>query len=169
MVGDEFSEDEVTKPCLASPRKWTFVVKMKPIGKARAKPRVRMKKKGRAGPAYKIWHQTPQKTVDGEEFIRMIAREAGVQMIHGPVGMRVLALFPTNVSDTKKQKAEKLAGGAWHMQKPDRDNVEKLVMDALSGIAYPDDCRSPHGTVTKRWVDRDLSEGSLTITIWELL
>ena len=41
-----------------------------------------------------------------------------------------------------------------HIQKPDADNIGKLVKDALNGVAYDDDCQVSTITVVKQWSDR---------------
>ena len=38
-----------------------------------------------------------------------------------------------------------------HTQKPDADNVEKAVLDALNGVAFLDDCQVYDVRVTKHW------------------
>ena len=38
---------------------------------------------------------------------------------------------------------------AWHDKKPDRDNLDKAVMDALKGIAWIDDAQVCDGTIRK--------------------
>lgn len=57
------------------------------------------------------------------------------------------AYFPIPPSYSKK-KAAALAGQP-HRQKPDRDNVDKAIMDAL----FKEDCGIAFGTLAKLWDD----------------
>jgi Holliday junction resolvase RusA-like endonuclease len=52
-----------------------------------------------------------------------------------PIGMYVDFYFEQPKSWSKKKKEETL----WHTSKPDIDNLQKGVKDALNGIAYVDD------------------------------
>lgn len=45
-----------------------------------------------------------------------------------------------------------------HIQKPDVDKLERAILDALSGVAYGDDCEIDTVGKTKRWGPR--GEGS---------
>lgn len=56
-----------------------------------------------------------------------------------------LAVFdPPPSWSTKRREA---ALGTLHRQKPDRDNIDKAVLDAL----FEDDCAIASGTIEKRW------------------
>jgi len=40
----------------------------------------------------------------------------------------------------------------WHIQKPDRDNLDKAILDSLTTIAiWRDDCQVCSGMIIKRW------------------
>lgn len=52
--------------------------------------------------------------------------------IRGPVALRIVFFFP-------RLKAARSHARAWKTTRPDLDNLEKAVMDALSGVAYVDD------------------------------
>jgi len=59
-----------------------------------------------------------------------------------------------------------------HTSKPDRDNVEKAVIDALGDFAglpplvWCDDCQIVAGPITKRWALLDEPPG-VAVAIWE--
>ena len=89
---------------------------------------------------------TPQATIDAEANIKAIAQAAGVQPIDGPIKMTIKAIYTPPKSWSKKKKLE--AMGTWKATKPDRDNLEKLVADALNGIAYADDAQVVTGTLS---------------------
>lgn len=80
---------------------------------------------------------TPQATLDGEARIQAAALRAEVEKIDGPVKLSCSFIYEPPKSWSKKKRAE--AMGAWKTTRPDRDNLEKLVADALNGIAYDDD------------------------------
>lgn len=44
--------------------------------------------------------------------------------------------------------------GQPHTHKPDKDNLEKAVLDALKGIVFTDDSRVASGSTAKWWAER---------------
>lgn len=46
-----------------------------------------------------------------------------------------------------------------HIQKPDFDKLERAVLDALTGVAYVDDCEVDTGGKHKRWGPRGEFKG----------
>lgn len=68
-----------------------------------------------------------------------------------------IAYLPIPPSWSKRKQAE-LAGRP-HRQKPDRDNIDKGVMDAL----FPEDSGIHTGTISKRWDDGKGPRLELTI------
>jgi Holliday junction resolvase RusA-like endonuclease len=109
-------------------------------GKPHAKQRARG---GRFG------HYTPKETVAAETFIRLTAAPLFAEPIAGPVGLDILAVFepPKSWSAAKRKR---MLGSA-HIQRPDFDNIEKSVCDALNGIAYADDGQIAEARTVKRW------------------
>lgn len=118
-----------------------FTVAGKPVGKAR--PRFT-----RRGFAY-----TPEKTVRYEAAVRAACIEAmkaqGVQKRVGvPLAIKCEFFFEPPKSWSKKRRTE-AADLAPYDQKPDGDNLLKIVKDALNGVAYDDDKRICSETATK--------------------
>lgn len=118
-----------------------FTVEGKPVGKAR--PRFT-----RRGFAY-----TPEKTVQYEAAVRAACIEAmrvqGVQKRVGvPLAIKCAFFFEPPASWSKKRRTE-AADMAPYDQKPDGDNLLKIVKDALNGVAYDDDKRICSETATK--------------------
>ncbi|WP_334254054.1 RusA family crossover junction endodeoxyribonuclease [Mannheimia indoligenes] len=60
-------------------------------------------------------------------------------------GYHITFVLPMPKSWSKKKKAE--MDGKPHQQKPDKDNLEKALLDAL----FDDDCRIWDGRVSKVW------------------
>lgn len=115
---------------------WVLVIPGVPVAKGR--PRF-----SRAG-AY-IRTYTPEKTVRFEDSIRLYAQVAGVRPIDAPIRLEVRAVWPMSGSPRKRVPRP----GAWKTTSPDLDNVCKAVMDALNGVAYPDDGRVVELIATK--------------------
>jgi Holliday junction resolvase RusA-like endonuclease len=57
------------------------------------------------------------------------------------IAVKVVAYYPIPKSATKAQLAAMQAGKIFPSRKPDIDNVLKVVLDALNGVAYKDDIR----------------------------
>lgn len=62
-------------------------------------------------------------------------------------GYHLILLVPMPKSWSKKKKAELL--GTPHIQRPDKDNLEKAVLDAI----LDEDCEIWDGRVTKLWAE----------------
>ena len=106
-----------------------FTIPGTPVAKAR--PRVT-----RTGHAY-----TPKKTSDYEKLVQIYAKQAmaGMNPTTEAVRLTVRAFFPIPKSWTKAKKEKALNGDLKHTTKPDFDNVEKAIQDAMNGIVYKDD------------------------------
>lgn len=104
-----------------------FEVSGKVIGKAR--PRFI-----RTGGTY-----TPAATRMYENAVRQAYVAAGGELIDGAVHIDIEAVTGIQKSATKKQHAARLMGDELSLKKPDIDNIEKIVLDALNGVAYADD------------------------------
>ena len=111
-----------------------FTIPGKPQGKAR--PRFN----GKSGQVY-----TPQSTRDYEELIRRCYTQSSskrmkfLETLPGTLSLRINAYFqvPKSWSVVKKQCA--LRGEIKPTVKPDIDNIAKIILDALNGVAYKDD------------------------------
>ena len=63
-----------------------------------------------------------------------------------PLVVDIDFVFPRSKSQIwKKQSMPRM----WHTKKPDRDNCDKAVLDALNGILWIDDCQICRGTIAK--------------------
>lgn len=101
-----------------------FTIPGKPQGKAR--PRVR-----RDGHAY-----TPEHTTRYEELVRWCWHRSGAIKLNGAIRAVILARYPVPKCDSKKTQNAKICGEIPCTIKPDCDNVAKIVLDALNGLAY---------------------------------
>ena len=102
-----------------------FTIPGKPQGKGR--PRVDT----RTGKVY-----TPKKTSDYEARVRILYQIAAKGYVFPsgvPICIQIMAYYPM----AKKMKADR--AGHYSLVKPDIDNVSKIVLDGLNGVAYHDD------------------------------
>lgn len=67
----------------------------------------------------------------------------------GAVMIRFTAVFAIPKSLNKAQLAAAHAGKLYATKKPDKDNIEKLIVDALNTIAWVDDCQVMGGGVKR--------------------
>ena len=111
----------------------TFVVYGEPQGKGRPKFT-------QTGHAY-----TPERTRAYEVAVIAAFRrgfpkrtkwEKGV-----PLCVRIKAVYGIPRSDSKAKREQKLTGAVRPTKKPDADNVGKIILDALNGIAWQDDAQ----------------------------
>lgn len=111
----------------------TFTVYGEPQGKGRPKFTL-------TGHAY-----TPERTKTYEaeivasfrrEFPDFVRWEKGV-----PLRVRIKAVYGIPKSDSGLTAARKASGEIRPTKKPDADNVEKIVLDAINGIAWKDDAQ----------------------------
>jgi len=103
------------------------------------------------------------KTKDGREFsvvynvknspaaqfksdIRRAVQDANIPMIEGPVSVSWTAYFPRPKNLCRKKDPE---GVMPHFKKPDRDNIDKAVLDALAGVVLKNDRQVFSGTLIK--------------------
>lgn len=110
-----------------------FIVEGKPQGKARA----RTFYNDRAG---KMCSMTPEQTKSYEELIRWKYKAAGGQYMGEKVlQVDIKAFYPIPKAFSKAKKVEALERQIRPTTKPDCDNIIKVVLDALNGVAYYDD------------------------------
>lgn len=85
---------------------------------------------------------TTRQTEDYEETIRWCFRKAFagvVKPLEGPVSVTIKAYHPAPKTAPKHKRALMLSGARVPQLKPDADNVAKVILDALNGMAYADD------------------------------
>lgn len=125
----------------------TLTIPMRAIGKARAR-------------VYGRRAVTPPATAEAEKRIAAEWVAAGLpRMIDGPLALHVEAVYAMPASWSRLKRA---AGVGRPMRSvPDVDNLAKLALDALNGVAYPDDQHITDLGVSKIWGEAD----SLTIRI----
>lgn len=89
--------------------------------------------------------RTPKKTVTYESIVRMeFERQCGV-LGRFPDGAQIrayiVAYYSIPKSTTKNRRKAMMAGQIRPTKRPDCDNVIKIILDALNGVAYRDDAQ----------------------------
>lgn len=82
---------------------------------------------------------TPERTRLYERTVRRAYKQAGGEIFDAPVHIDIEAVSGVQKSASKSARIRRLAGEELSIRKPDLDNVEKIVLDALNGLAYSDD------------------------------
>ena len=102
-------------------------IKGTPIGKAR--PRL-----SRYGT------YTPEKTKKYEEYVKLCyINKYNIEQTptEKPLKAKITVFFEVPTSYSKKKKKELI--GQPHANRPDIDNIVKIILDSLNGLAYKDD------------------------------
>lgn len=109
------------------------MIKFEILGQPIAKQRPRVT---RSGIAY-----TPSKTVNYETLVKYTYQSLYPkrELILGRIEANITAVFPVPKSYSKKKTEELLNGHNNYDKKPDCDNLAKIILDSLNGIAYKDD------------------------------
>ena len=134
-----------------------FVVKGAPVAKARARV-VR-------GRAY-----TPEATKGYEERVTAGALQAmsisGKQMAPHRVPVKadvsIAIPMPTSWSGRRKLREQCTA----HTQRPDVDNLVKVILDGCKGVVFTDDTQVFHVEATKQWDSEGQSGYALVAFEW---
>jgi Holliday junction resolvase RusA-like endonuclease len=121
----------------------TLTFDIEPIGKGRAK----------SGNGH---HYTPERTRVYEDSLRVLAKEQFcVEPLTGALWVEGFFYFPTKV---------KKRWGMYYANKPDADNTEKAVWDALKGIVWKDDCLIADHHTVKKWAEH----GGIVLSVRQL-
>lgn len=123
-----------------------FTVLGKPMGKQRPKATMR----GRHAGVY-----TPKETTNYENLVVAMFKQAypDAKPFEGEVRGYIKAFYPIPQSVSKKRKEQMRSGEMRPQVKPDLDNVEKIIYDALNGIAYTDDSHITQMMIAKHYGD----------------
>ena len=128
-----------------------------PVSKAR--PRFATTKNNR------VFAYTNERTASYESFVRLtyLQHYPKQQPLTGALCANIKAYFPIPKSATKKAR-ERMLAGEWHTKKVDCDNIAKICLDALNGVAYGDDSQVSRLEVEKAYSETPRVE----ISLWEL-
>lgn len=82
-------------------------------------------------------------------IIQLVGRTTEFNTLKGAVRVDWCAFFPYLLSDSRKVREDKVRGLVSHTKTPDKDNIEKIILDAMSEIVFFDDCQVNFGTGAK--------------------
>lgn len=125
-------------------------------GRPRASARI-----GADGEPFVTMH-TPTETRDAERAIRAAFKRKYPRHVpwSGPIMLNFTAVFAIPQAFNGKLRALARAGELYVTKKPDKDNIEKLIVDALNLVAFHDDAQIIGGGV-KLYGERPRIEFSL--------
>lgn len=115
----------------------SFTIPGKPMGKGR--PRFT------GGHTY-----TPKETASYENLVKLTYRGG---KLTGEITAEITAFFPIPKSATKRRIREMEIFAERPAKKPDVDNIAKIVLDSLNGLAYDDDSQVVILTVKKLYAN----------------
>lgn len=100
---------------------------------------------------------TPKATRDYESHVKALAHAemCGQAPMEGAVSAEIWILVAPPSSMSKKKQRMALDGDLIPMGKPDVDNVSKIILDSLNGIAYHDDKQVTDLVVRRRYAHTD--------------
>ncbi len=110
----------------------------------------------------------PTKEIHAAAVVKQFAVDAmtnaGVFMLDGPVAVSIAVFRGRGRPSSKKGREQAEKGLIRPVTRPDVDNVAKLVLDAMNGIAYRDDSQVVSLTVDKWFSERPRIE--ITVREW---
>ena len=118
----------------------TFEIPGRPQGKGRA----------RHGNGHTY---TPEGTREYMDLIRYCFLQAGGKKTKFPVFVKIVVFMPIPQVFSKQMRLQALSGMILPQVKPDNDNTEKVVFDALNGFAWDDDTQIVENMTVKRFSD----------------
>lgn len=115
---------------------------------------------------------TDRSTVKQEDDIGQLCRNAmgPLRPLTGAVKLTISAVFAIPKSWNQVLQEYAARGEIYHTQKPDCDNIAKLVKDALNGVAWHDDSQVAVELIRKRFggperVDVTIEEAGVNVTL----
>ena len=107
-------------------------------GRARAVPRIVWKD---GEPEAIVNLVTPEDTRQAERAIRAAFKRKYPRHLPwaGPIRLNFTAVFAIPTTFSKKLREQARGGSLFVTKKPDKDNIEKLIVDALNKVAFHDD------------------------------
>lgn len=116
------------------------------IGRIRGKARPRVCR----GHAF-----TPKDTVQYEKLVRDCYKEQDGRYLEGYIKALIIAYYKIPKSYSKKRVQAIRDGLEKPTKKPDADNVAKIILDSLNGIAYKYDSQIIELRIIKRYTEED--------------
>ncbi|HAT4254990.1 RusA family crossover junction endodeoxyribonuclease [Clostridium perfringens] len=110
--------------------------------------------RGKARPRVCRGHAfTPKDTVQYEKLVRDCYKEQDGRYLEGSIKALIIAYYKIPKSYTKKRVQAIRNGLEKPTKKPDADNIGKIILDSLNGVAYKDDSQIIELRVIKRYTE----------------
>lgn len=134
-------------------------------GRPKGQPRVKAYRRGDRAGVYTPGTADAWKYLVGVEAQRAAAH-AGIETpLDGPLQVDIYFDFPRPKCRMRKKDSN---GRIWCDKKPDRDNADKAVLDALTDAGiWRDDCIVCDGRIVKMYHSKDGTPGA-TVEIYKL-
>lgn len=117
-----------------------FTIDGKPFGWDRVTPTARIIGEGSDARAIASLHDSSENKAAKTEIRRLWRVAArGHSTISGPVRLKVVGIFETPESWPRAVHRAAAECRVWHVGRPDLDNIQKLILDALNKLAWADD------------------------------
>lgn len=107
---------------------------------------------------------TPTDTINYENWIKTCYQQQGGQHLEGNIKVSIIACFAVPKSMSKKDRA-KVPTMEIRPLKMDADNIAKIILDGLNGVAYKDDRQVAEIEVKKYYT---LGNERIEFDIWEI-
>ncbi|HAT4125265.1 TPA: RusA family crossover junction endodeoxyribonuclease [Clostridium perfringens] len=115
---------------------------------------VKGKIRGKARPRICRGHAfTPKDTVQYEKLVRDCYKEQDGRYLEGSIKALIIAYYKIPKSYSKKRVQAIRDGLEKPTKKPDADNIGKIILDSLNGIAYKDDAYIADFRVKKEYTE----------------
>lgn len=126
--------------------------------------------RGKGRPRWDSVHRrtyTPDKTARYERMVRKAFLESGGVKHDGDTRIAVIinAYFQVPKSYSKKRRQECIDQIDRPTKKPDVDNIAKIILDGLNGVAYEDDAQVTE-IICRKYYSH--SSGYVRVTLYEL-
>ncbi|ABG84295.1 RusA family crossover junction endodeoxyribonuclease [Clostridium perfringens] len=96
--------------------------------------------RGKARPRVCRGHAfTPKDTIEYEKLVRECYKKQDGRYLEGAIKALIIAYYKIPKSYTKKRVQVIRDGLEKPTKKPDADNIGKVILDSLNGVAYKDD------------------------------
>lgn len=127
-----------------------FEIEGKPVGKGR--------------PRFWNGHAvTPQATKDYEKKVALAYKECKLPLYENePVEVEIIAKYPIPKQTKKADRLLMMSRKIIPTKKPDIDNIAKIILDGLNGVAYTDDNQVCCLNVRKEYTGGD---GSVLVSV----
>ena len=133
------------------PATWVPVVEFEVRGDPKAQPRHRHYSRGRFVKVY-------DPAADAKDLLASVIQEhAPSEPLEGAIRIDVHTFFPRPASHygTGRNSGKlKASAPLYYSKKPDRDNLDKFLLDSMNGIFFKDDAQVCDGPVTKQYSTR---------------